>query len=194
MVMILPFVQIYTEGITDANYYRPIFAILIILAEMISSIRLPYSTMTSAAGHFKQTRKGAWLEAILNLTLSIILVFHFGMVGVAIGTLVAMLIRTIEFMYHTSKYILYRKLKENIKRSIILILEVLILVPVGMYISQFIKADSYIMWVVNAIIIAIMAIIIVVPINLIVYKKDAKGFFEMVKNIFIPVKKQNIGE
>ena len=186
MVMILPFVQIYTNGITDANYYRPVFAILIILAEMITSIKLPYSTMSSAAGHFKQTKKGAWIEAFLNLSLSIILVFRFGMVGVAIGTLVAMLFRAIEFMYHTSKYILDRRLIESIKRSIILMTEVLILVPVGMYISKFINADSYIMWIVEAIIIAIMAIVIVVPVNLLIYRKDAKGFFEMVKNIFVP--------
>ena len=65
-------------------------------------------SITLAAGHFKETRKGAWLEAFINLTLSIILVFKFGIVGVAIGTLVAMIIRTAEFMYHTSKYILKR--------------------------------------------------------------------------------------
>ena len=57
--MILPFIKVYTSGITDANYCRPIFAILITVAELMWSIRLPYSTITLAAGHFKETKRGA---------------------------------------------------------------------------------------------------------------------------------------
>ena len=106
LVTILPFVQIYTNGITDVEYYRPAFAVLIVLSELMWSIRLPYSSITLAAGHFKETKKGAWVEAFTNLILSIILVFKFGIIGVAIGTLVSMMIRTIEFTYHTSKSIL----------------------------------------------------------------------------------------
>lgn len=184
MVMILPFVKVYTIGITDANYYRPLFAILIILAEMIWSIRLPYSSITLAAGHFKETRKGAWLEAFINLTLSIILVFKFGIVGVAIGTLVAMIIRTAEFMYHTSKYILKRSVKEVIKRVILLAVELIIIVPLGFYISKYIVVTSYITWLILAIVVGLIALILVVGINGIIYKKDLKDLLNMIKRIF----------
>lgn len=181
IVMILPFVKVYTMGITDANYYRPLFAILIVLAEMIWSVRLPYSSITLAAGHFKETRKGAWVEVFTNLMLSIILVFNFGMVGVAIGTLVAMIIRTIEFMYHTSKYILKRSLKEDIKRMLVLLIEILIIVPIGFYISKYIEVTSYATWVILAIVVGIIGSILVGTINGIVYKKNLKELLTMVK-------------
>ena len=184
VVMILPFVKIYTLGITDANYYRPTFAILIALAEFMWSIRLPYSGITLAAGHFKQTQKGAWVEVFTNLFISIALVFKFGMIGVAIGTLVAMTIRTIEFMYHTSKYILKRNQIENIKRVMILILETLIIVPIGFYISSFIKVNSYISWIGLAAIVGIIALLGVGIVNSIIYRKDLKDLLDMIKRIF----------
>lgn len=183
MVMILPFIKVYTMGITDANYHRPIFAILIILAEFVWSIRLPYSGITLAAGHFKETKKGAWVEVFTNLILSIILVIKFGIVGVAIGTLVAMIIRTIEFMYHTSRYILERKQKENIKRIIILMLETLIIVPIGFYISEFIEVDSYATWLKLAMIVGILSFIVVGTINTIMYTKDLKKLWNIAKRI-----------
>lgn len=184
LVMILPFVKIYTLGITDANYYRPTFAILIALAEFMWSIRLPYSGITLAAGHFKQTQKGAWVEVFTNLFISIALVFKFGMIGVAIGTLVAMTIRTIEFMYHTSKYILKRNQIENIKRVMILILETLIIVPIGFYISSFIEVNSYISWIGLAILVGIIALLGVGITNSITYRKDLKDLLNMIKRIF----------
>lgn len=184
IVMILPFIKIYTYGITDINYYRPTFAILIILVQLMSSIRLPYSGITQAAGHFKETRKGAWVEASVNLIISIILVSKYGMIGVVTGTLVAVIIRTIEFMYHTSKYILKRSQMENVKRVVILIVEMLVLVPIGFFISRFIEVNSYVSWLFLAIIVGIISLLGVVTVNGIIYRKDLKDLLDMIKRIF----------
>ena len=184
IVMILPFVKVYTSGITDANYYRPTFAILITIAELMWSVRLPYSSVTLAAGHFKQTNKGAWVEVFSNLIISIALVFKFGMVGVAIGTLVAMTIRTIEFMYHTSKYILKRNQIENVKRIVILIAEMLVLVPIGFFINRFVEVNSYVSWLFLAVIVGIIALLGVGIVNGIIYRKDLKDLLDMIKRIF----------
>ena len=182
-VMILPFIKVYTSGITDTNYYRPAFAILITIAELMWSIRLPYSSVTLAAGHFKQTNKGAWVEVFSNLIISIALVFKFGMVGVAIGTLVAMTIRTIEFMYHTSKYILRRNQIENVKRVIILIVEMLVLVPIGFFISKFIDVNSYVSWFFLAVIVGLISLLGVGIVNSIMYRKDLKNLLYMIKRV-----------
>lgn len=189
MILILPFVEIYTAEITDISYYRPIFAILIITAELMWSIRLPYSSITLAAGHFKETRKGAWVEALVNLILSIILVFNFGIIGVAIGTLVAMAIRTIEFMYHSSKYILQRKGIESIKKLVILMVQIIIIVPIGFWITTFFKMESYITFFTLAIIVGIVSTIIVGCINAIFYKEDLINVLNLVKRM---IKKDRI--
>lgn len=118
--LIIPFVKYYTRGITDVNYIRPAFAYLMVLAEFICIIRQPYNDLVKVAGHFKQTRIGAWVEAISNIVISLVLVWHFGIVGVAIGTLFAMSFRTIEFMYHTSKYILNRSVWYTFRKLLII--------------------------------------------------------------------------
>lgn len=184
MIMILPFVTVYTNGITDINYYRPTFAVLIIIAELFWSIRLPYSSITLAAGHFKETRKGAWIEAFTNLLISIILVFKFGMIGVAIGTLVAMLIRTVEFIYHSSKYILQRKISDTVKRVVLLFIEMIILVPIGMMLCNRYQVNSYMSWIFMAILVSITVALVVVIVNSLIYIKEVKSVVDIVKRNF----------
>lgn len=183
IILIVPFVSIYTKGITDANYIRPTFGILLVLSEFMWAIRLPYSSITLAAGHFKETKKGAWVEAITNIVLSIILVFKYGIVGVAIGTLIAMLIRTIEFVYHTNKYILNRNIFESVKKIIVIIIEVLLIVFLSKYLPN-INVISYLTWMKYALLVGILSVVIVLSINVIIYKKEFKEMRNIFKNLF----------
>lgn len=183
IILIVPFVSIYTKGITDANYIRPIFGVLLVLSEFMWAIRLPYSSITLAAGHFKETKKGAWIEAITNIVLSIILVFKYGIIGVAIGTLVAMLIRTVEFVYHTNKYILNRNIFESVKKIIIIIIEVLLIVFLSKYLPK-INIISYLTWIEYALLVGILSVVIVLSANIIIYRKEFKEMRNIFKNLF----------
>ena len=107
-ILILPFVSIYTGGITDAQYYQPIFAILMIAGSYAYSIRHPFGCVVSAAGHYKETKAGAIGEVAINLVLSLVLVKPLGLVGVTLGTFVAMSFRTIYTVWYLSKHILHR--------------------------------------------------------------------------------------
>ena len=182
MFLIIPFISVYTKGITDADYIRPVFAYLIVLAEFMWVIRLPYSGITLAAGHFKQTMKGAWFEAISNIVISIILVWNFGIVGVAIGTLFAMFVRTIEFMYHTSKYILERSVWYTFKRLIVIAVEVGI-VAVLVNVIPSVEVTGYMTWALQALIVAVISAVVVLTINCIVYRDNLKNLIGIAKNI-----------
>lgn len=184
VILIIPFVEVYTFGITDANYIRPVFAILLVLAEFVWAIRLPYSSITLAAGHFKETRKGAWVEAITNIAISLILVWKFGIVGVAIGTLVAMLIRTVEFVYHTNKYILERKQSESTIRFGIIAIQLMVVALLSKLLPTY-EFTNYLIWIKYACMVLILTLIVVLPINLFVYKKDVKDLLNIIKrNVF----------
>ena len=182
--LIVPFISLYTKGIFDANYIRPEFACLMILAEFVWAIRQPYNDLIKVAGHFKQTRIGAWVEAISNIVISFILVWNFGLIGVAIGTLFAMAIRTIEFMYHTSKYILNRSLWYTFKRLFVIALEIGIISLIINNIPQM-EIISYKIWILRAIIVTLISSVIVITINCILYRKNVKNVFEYIfkKNI-----------
>lgn len=184
LVLILPFIQVYTKGINDANYYRPVFAYLIVIAEYIWAIRLPYSSITLAVGHFKETQKGAWVEAISNILISIVLVIKFGIVGVTIGTLIAMTIRTIEFVYHTSKYILERKQIYSYIHIITTIIQTIIICFIANLIVKDTVFVSYLVWIKKAIIIGVLSGVLVVISNFIVYMNESKELISMLKRNF----------
>lgn len=182
MVLIVPFVSVYTKGITDVDYIRYLFGYLIVISEYIWAIRLPYSSITLAAGHFKETRKGAWIEAFINIIISIILVKKFGIIGVTIGTIVAMLIRTIEFVYHTNKYILKRNILDNVKKILIIIIETIVIFVLFKITPQ-LQNTSYVNWGINAIVTTIEASLVTIIINGVVYRKNMKEVIESIRNI-----------
>ncbi len=180
ILLIVPFIAVYTLGITDANYIRPTFATLLVLGEFVWAIRLPYSGITLAAGHFKETRKGAWVEAISNIVISLILVWKYGIVGVAIGTLVAMLIRTVEFVYHTNKYILERNQKSSLIRFGIIAMQVIAVVLLSKLLPTY-EFTSYFVWIKYACMVFALTVLIVIPVNLIIYKNEAKDLLGILK-------------
>ena len=116
-LLITPFVSIYTSGLTDADYYQPLFGMLIVIAEALYLLKFPHLNLSYSADKFKEISKPAFIEAGLNILVSVVLVPFLGLIGVAIGTIVAMLYRLIFHVYFTSKivpgrnqWIFYRKL------------------------------------------------------------------------------------
>ena len=122
--LIIPFVRVYTMEIKDANYNLPLFGVVIVLASFVYSIKMPYHSLVKTAGAFRQTNKGAWLEAILNLSISIFFVFNYGLIGVVIGTFVSTLVRTIELILYVSKNIVQTKIMESLKKIMLCVVEV----------------------------------------------------------------------
>ena len=51
LAMITPFALVYTSGITDVSYNRPVFGYIITLAGAFTCYRVPYYSLTTAAGH-----------------------------------------------------------------------------------------------------------------------------------------------
>lgn len=103
IILISRFVKLYTAGVKDVQYYHPVFAILLSVSELIYCMGLTYQNIYIAAGHIKKTEWIAVTEAGINLLLSIILVQKFGIIGVAIGTLVAMIFKSIANIIYMQK-------------------------------------------------------------------------------------------
>ena len=114
-VLIVPFIKIYTSGVTDVSYDEPVFAFLLCTAELAYCLRDPSSILIYSANRFKEVSRYAYLEAILNIAVSVLLVFKFGIVGVAIGTLTSIVCRHILQLIYLSKHILKRSLLYYVK-------------------------------------------------------------------------------
>lgn len=183
IVLILQFVNVYTYGINDVDYLRPAFAYILLIAQFFYSIRIPYQMVIQAAGHYKQTRNGAILEAIINIVISVILVINFGLVGVAIGTLISMVFRTMQLSIYMCKNIVKRSYFITIGKCMVSFLEMAIIILVFNLLNlEF--PYNYMDWIKNAIITGIISLVTVFVGTLIFYRKDFKGFIEKMKNVF----------
>ncbi len=185
IILIVPFVTIYTSGITDANYIRPLFGILIVISEYVWAIRQPYNELVKASGHFKETKTGAWIECILNITISILLVKKLGLVGVVIGTLVATLVRTIELIYHANKYILRRSNFQSVIKIGLIILETVIIIVLCNHLPL-ISYINFSKWIINAVMVFLVSCMVTIVINYVVFKDD----FSNLKNIILKILKR----
>ncbi len=117
--LLVPFVLIYTKNITDVNYCQPIFAVLLIYSEYIYCIRNPYIAVVYGAGKFKETASSAYFEAGINIIVSLALIWKFGLIGIAIGTSLAMTYRWIHHLVYLKRHIVYRSVKKTVKRFLI---------------------------------------------------------------------------
>lgn len=107
-LMVTPFMNVYTAGITDAKYVDEYLAFLFVLMRIMASSREASSRVISFAGHFRQMQWRAVLEAAINLSASILLVRKFGIYGVVLGTIVAYFWRTNDIILYANKHLLKR--------------------------------------------------------------------------------------
>ena len=114
--LIISFVSLYTKEVHDVNYIRPFFSLLLVVTEMVYCIRQPYVVIVQAAGKYKETKNVAILEAGVNLTVSLLLVWKLGLTGVIIGTLLANLIRTLYYISYSYQFILFLDRTEAARR------------------------------------------------------------------------------
>ena len=180
--LIVPFVRVYTNGITDIEYVRYAFAYIITSASFILAVKTPYNSLANTAGRFKETRRGAWLEAFSNLIISLILVFKFGIVGVAIGTLISVIIRGIELIVFTNRNVLERNILVTLKKIITSVIQLGIITIISHYAFN-LSSISYLAWIILAFKVFAIAIIIVVPSNIIFYNKDFKELIYTLKGV-----------
>ena len=168
IILIVPFVNIYTAGIIDANYIQPVFGILLMIAEAIYCYRDPYVSIAYASGKFKETAKYAYIEAVSNILISVMLVIRFGLVGVAVGTFVSMCYRLIMHVIYVKKNILYRpisKFAASFARSAIILVISVVLALVAMYKLPISYGGWIVMAVAVACIVALMILLLQMAFN-----------------------------
>lgn len=174
-LLIVPFVMNYTRGIYDAQYSQPIFAVIMTIAFYIYSIRIPYISMVNAAGHFKQTQNSAIIEAIVNITVSVIFVYKLGLVGVAIGTLVAIIYRTAYLSMYLKNNILNRSPYCLFKNILIDFIETTVsrlIIHFTMLRVGINPNESYKLWIFSGLICGLVVACVVLVTNSIFYKNN----------------------
>lgn len=121
-VTIMPFIRIYTAGITDANYNLPIVGFLFVLNALMFNIHTPQAMLVESAGMYKETRLQTTTQGLLVIVCCSIFGFLYGITGIILGGIISNIYRNIALLFFTPKKIT----KTSVRTSFFRMLRVLI--------------------------------------------------------------------
>ena len=154
------------------------------VSEALQCIKSPYNSVILAAGHYKETQIGAYIEAAINVIFSIFFVYFLGIIGVMIATISATVFRIINYMFYLKKHILCRKIAVFMKRQMVNLANILIILGICILIP-FQSVNTYFDWVLKALYVFIIAVTVTFLGNIVFYRKEMIAIYNKIKSVFI---------
>ena len=185
-IFILPFLRLYTAGVQDINYIDPILPYLFIVVYLLNNGRESSNMVIKFAGHFKQTQWRSVLEAIINITVSLIGVHFCGIYGVLIGTITALLYRTNDMIIYANKKILHRSPWKTYRRWLVNLALFIAVTVLSKPLFAHIALDTYpriILW-------AAITSVVVIPLFFVVASMFDRETYRYAKTLVTPYLKQ----
>ena len=176
--LIIPFVKLYTKGITDVNYIYNLLPLFFCLVQMLSWSRYVTGNLIGISFRQKKAIKINIAEALINLTLSLILVFYLGIEGVILATVIALPLKVIYCTYVSDVIILKRKIFKTV--SILGINYVLFFICVFIQPFLQLKAANYSILIVYGIFLTI-TLGIIFALGNIMMNKDVLKIVKLIK-------------
>lgn len=97
--LFMPFIALYTKGMTDVNYKIPLLALFIIVYSLIYCLYMPFYTLSNVYGLYKETYKQSIITGVIALVVSFVFTMYLDMPFVLTGLifyyLVSMIYRII---------------------------------------------------------------------------------------------------
>lgn len=180
--LVVPFVQVFTLGVHDAEYTQAFFAGIMTLAYGVRCLRLPHNTMILAANHYKQTQSNYLVAVVINVFFAVVLTWKFGLVGVAFGVLFAMIYQTIWMARYDSKNLLCLPMSHFWKQIFVDIISCVVCIVLTMKIG--VVEVSYIAWLVLAIKVFIVWIFGAMCVNYLFYKDKVKRLLDIMMRMW----------
>lgn len=175
-----PFLALYTAGVNDVRYVDKYLPWLFAVFYLLHNGRTSSATIINISQHFEDTKWRSVVESCINLAVSIICVIQFGVYGVLLGTIAALLYRTNDMIVFASG-ILKRSCLITYKRWF---------TNLGIFfVSSFIidrfdlSSGSYLHLIIKAFVVSIFVIFAFMTINVIVEKESTKYICDFIKNI-----------
>lgn len=175
-VLIIPFVRIYSFGLTDANYIDPKIALLMILISYFEILHIPSGNMINMSGNFGIGKK---IQLLASITLMLTLpsfYFIFGFYGILISVLlVAFELCILEIGYVHMK--LFDKIVPHFIRFwVINMICSLVLIFFELWLD--LKIDSYVSFFLFGVVLVFFNSIVLLIVNLIVNPVTTKEIIQ----------------
>lgn len=181
-MFILPFMELYTSGVADISYVDNYLPYLFIATYLLSNGRTSSIQVINYAGHFRLTQWRSVLESAINVIVSLVCVFKFGIYGVLLGTIAALLYRTNDMIIYANKKILHRSPWKTYRRWLVNLVLFIMVTVISKRLFAHIALDTYpriILW-------AAIACIVVMPLFFAVASIFDRETYRYAKELITP--------
>lgn len=179
-IFILPFLRLYTEGVSDISYIDPWLPELFVCYQVLNYGRNTSNNIIDYAGHYKQTKWRSALESLINLVVSLICVSQFGIYGVLAGTIVALLYRTNDIILYANRKIMNRSPWPTYRRWLRNAVLLVICGWLGSYLPQ--QYGGYGTLITTAVVVGVIIVVVFFAINTLMEKQareTAKAYVQL---------------
>lgn len=131
-VLLLPFVELYTNGVHDINYKQPLLSFLIVFNILFHNTKTPQGMLVISAGLFKETRVQTTIQGLLVIIAGILFGYLWGVTGVVLGMVVSNIYRTIDLLIFISKNVTMMRIRDSLLRLLSMGMAIVVIVCLGM--------------------------------------------------------------
>lgn len=178
---IMPFVSIYTAGITDANYYMPTLGATIVLSGFLYSIKNPQGMLVISAGLYKETRWRSTIQAVLIVGLGAALIPVLGLPGIAVGACLGDLYRDIDLAFYIPRYVT----KTQPSKTLLRMLWAFLTCACSAFVCSLISfpTNNYFEWILLALMYVVISLVITMLSALLFYREGVKSIIMRLKGL-----------
>lgn len=147
--LILPFVDLYTDGFHDANYHNALLGFFIVLNVFLFHGKSSQGLLVIAAGMYKETRFQTCLQAAIIVVLGIPLTMNYGVVGTIAASCLSNLYRVIDLLIFEPRRISGESITDSFKSFGLYVLQAILIALPGYLFMNAIQTWS--IWLASAI-------------------------------------------
>lgn len=185
MLMITPFVKIYTSDISDTNYLLPGLGILFTVQAMAYNLKTPQGMMVQAAGMFRETRIQNIIQASILMLGGLFFGYFWGIYGVLIAAIMSNIYRCIDLAVFIPHNVLRTSAKKTVKRMIMFsVITLLAYVPLNTIINM-ISINNLFQWLIVACIVIIYAVLVFFVFDWFFERKYCVKTLHRIKTLFM---------
>ena len=183
LLLITPFISLYTKGISDADYILPVLGAMCVMNGFLYNLKTPQGMLVISAGMYRQTRWQSTAQGLIALIGGFIGVQIFGLYGIIGGLMLSNIYRDIDLLFFVPKRITRLSHIRTVKHIAAAFVS---MAPVFfIFVKYGFAASSFIDWIFKGFIITAVLSLWALAVNFAVDYKNMINVFKRIKNIVL---------
>jgi len=117
-ITLMPFIRLYTKGVTDVDYNLPVIGFLFVLNSLLYNLKTPQGMLVISAGLYRETRWQTTIQGLIAIIAGTILALCWGITGVIAGSILSNLYRDIDLLFFIPRKLTKLPIRTTFTRQI----------------------------------------------------------------------------